>query len=189
MSMFGTFVWPWGCLDVLDSDWGDFRRRRAVDISRFWFIAKYHCWCNKMIELNWPVRFFRPRSYLTDVTAAYNMYPRYKRKNCELMFFLLFGTHGFYRDTPWKTQHWDTVASYRFSTPFYSVWSPSFFSHIIKEVIKQGQPGGPHLPMMSAFFSSDTVYGSQIQVVISLWYRHLKFNTRHAVASNDERKL
>ena len=24
-----------GCVDVPDSDWGDFRRRRAVDISSF----------------------------------------------------------------------------------------------------------------------------------------------------------
>ena len=35
--------------------------------------------------------------------------------------------------------------------PFYSVWPSSFSFHIIKEVSKQGQPGGPRLPLMSAF--------------------------------------
>ena len=44
-----------------------------------------------------------------------------------------------------------TVARYRYTTHFYSVWPSSFSFHIIKEVSEQGQPGGPRLPLMSAF--------------------------------------
>ena len=32
VTMTLTFVWPWWWVDVSDSDWGDFRRQRAVDI-------------------------------------------------------------------------------------------------------------------------------------------------------------
>ena len=38
------------------------------------------------------------------------------------------------------------------SLPIYlSVWTSSFSFHMIKEVSEQGQPGRPHLPLMSAF--------------------------------------
>ena len=44
---------------------------------------------------------------------------------------------------------------------------------MVNDVSEQCQPGGPHLPMMSAFFPTR-------QVAVYLWYSHVKFNTRHA---------
>ena len=46
-----------------------------------------------------------------------------------------------------------TVAHKRYTGPFYSVWSPPFSFHIINEVSEQGQPCGPLLPLMSAYWA------------------------------------
>ena len=63
-----------------------------------------------------------------------------------------------------------TVNRYWYTKHFYSVW-PSFSFHIIKEVSKHGQTGGPRLPLISVFVLRHSTC-SQIQDIASPWYRH-----------------